>query len=149
MEELRIRPIENGTVIDHIRGGQALNVLKILGVDQETEETVSVAMNVMSSKLGKKDIVKVEGREIRSTEADIIALIAPDATVNVVREFDVQEKHEVKMPDEISRVIRCPNRNCITNTDEPVDTRFDVSDSGLRCMYCEDVIRGDIPEYLV
>lgn len=148
MEELRIRPIRNGTVIDHIRRGQALNVLRILGVDSGTRDVVSVAMNVQSEKLGRKDVVKVEGREIDSKEADMISLIAPDATVNVVRDYEVQEKYSVRMPDRIVGVIECPNSNCITNTREPVETEFDVLESELRCVYCEKVIRGEIADYL-
>lgn len=148
MEELRIRPIRNGTVIDHIARGQALNVLRILGVDSSTRDVVSVAMNVQSEKLGRKDVVKVEGREIDSREADLVSLIAPDATVNVVRDYEVQEKYSVGMPGVIRGVIRCPNGNCITNTREPVETEFDVLDGELRCVYCEKVIRGEIADYL-
>lgn len=148
MEELRIRPIRNGTVIDHIARGQALNVLRILGVDSGTRDVVSVAMNVQSGKLGRKDVVKVEGREIDSREADLVSLIAPDATVNVVRDYEVQDKYSVSMPGVIEGVIRCSNMNCITNTREPVETRFDVLDGELRCVYCEKVIRGDIAEHL-
>jgi len=148
MDELKIRPIEDGTVIDHIDQGQALNVLRILGVDSSTREVVSVAMNVPSDAIGAKDIVKVEGREIDSTEADIISLIAPDATVNVVRDYEVGEKYEVSMPDEIRGVLECPNSNCITNTREPVEACFDVGDTDLRCDYCDTVLEGDIPDHL-
>lgn len=148
MEDLRIKPIRNGTVIDHIREGQALNVLAILGVDGATTDVVSVAMNVPSDALGKKDVVKIEGREVGSREADIIALIAPTATVNVIRDHEVVEKHDVEMPDAIDAVIDCPNANCITNTDEPVETRFAVLDGELRCDYCEHVITGDITQHL-
>ncbi|MDY7082550.1 MAG: aspartate carbamoyltransferase regulatory subunit, partial [Halobacteria archaeon] len=69
-------------------------------------------------------------------------------TVNVIRDYDVQEKYSVSLPDEITGVLNCPNQNCITNTDEPVETKFDVIDTELRCEYCENVVRGDITEYL-
>lgn len=153
MEELKIRPIEDGTVIDHIPQGQALNVLRVLGVDSTTREVVSVAMNVPSDAMGRKDIVKVEDREIGSKEADIIALIAPEATVNVVRDFEVREKYEVSMPDEIHGVLSCPNPNCVTNTREPTETSFDVRDTGegteMRCGYCGTVVTEEIAERLV
>lgn len=153
MEELKIRPIENGTVIDHIPQGQALNVLRILGVDSSTRDVVSVAMNVPSGTMGRKDIVKVERREIGSKEADIIALIAPDVTVNVVRDFEVRDKYDVSMPDEIRGVISCPNPNCVTNTREPVETVFEVreTDEGteMRCGYCGTVVTEKIAERLV
>ncbi len=148
MEELKIRPIEDGTVIDHIPRGQSLNVLRVLGVDTSTRDVVSVAMNVPSDAMGRKDIVKVEDREIGSKEADIIALIAPDATVNVVRDFEVRDKYEVSMPDEIRGVLNCPNPNCITNTREPVETVFDVRDGEIRCDYCGTVLTDEVAEYL-
>lgn len=148
MEELKIRPIEDGTVIDHIPRGQSLNVLRVLGVDTSTRDVVSVAMNVPSDAMGRKDIVKVEDREIGSKEADIIALIAPDATVNVVRDFEVREKYEVSMPEEIRGVLDCPNPNCVTNTNEPVETVFDVRDGEIRCEYCGTVLSEEVAQYL-
>ena len=148
MEELKIKPIEDGTVIDHIPQGQSLNVLRVLGVDSSTRDVVSVAMNVPSDAMERKDIVKVEDREIGSKEADIIALIAPDATVNVIRGFEVRDKYEVSMPDEIRGVLDCPNPNCITNTREPVETIFDVRDGEIRCDYCGTVLSDDVADHL-
>ncbi|MDM7913205.1 MAG: aspartate carbamoyltransferase regulatory subunit, partial [Methanotrichaceae archaeon] len=107
--ELRVKPIKNGTVIDHIAGGQALNVLKILGISGTTDATVSVVMNVESKKLGKKDIVKVEDRELKEEEVNKIALIAPAATINIIRDYSVVEKRTVDLPDEIVGVVRCQN----------------------------------------
>lgn len=149
MEELKIKPIRNGTVIDHIPRGQALNVLRILGVGSETRDVVSVGMNIPSEKMGNKDIVKVEGREIESHEADILSLIAPEATVNVVRDYDVTEKYDVSMPDKIEGVLGCPNRSCITNTPEPVETEFSLDEGVPRCVYCDTVLSEGVPEYLV
>jgi aspartate carbamoyltransferase regulatory subunit len=149
MEELKIRPIRNGTVVDHIPRGQALNVLRVLGVDSSTRDVVSVAMNVPSEAMGRKDIVKVEDTEIDSTEADVIALIAPDATVNVVRDYEVREKYDVSMPDEIRGVLSCPNPSCITNTREPVETVFDVRDGEMSCDYCGTVLGDEIADHLV
>jgi len=105
--ELRVKSIINGTVIDHIAGGQALNVLKILGISGTTDATVSVVMNVESGKLGKKDIVKVEDRELLEEELNRIALIAPNASINIIRDYKVIEKRPVDLPDEIVGVVRC------------------------------------------
>ena len=96
--DLRISPIRHGTVIDHITAGQALNVLRILGITGTTAESVSVATNVASSHVGKKDIVKIENRELRKEEVDRIALIAPNATINIIREFQVTEKKGAETP---------------------------------------------------
>jgi len=84
MRELRVTPIKNGTVIDHIPAGMALKVLKILGIDEGVPSTVTVAMHVPSKAMGWKDIVKVEDRELSPREVDKIALIAPRASVNVI-----------------------------------------------------------------
>jgi aspartate carbamoyltransferase regulatory subunit len=150
--ELRVKPIKNGTVIDHIAGGQALNVLKILGISGTTDATVSVVMNVESSKLGKKDIVKVEDRELKEEEVNRIALIAPDATINIIRDFLVIEKHLVDLPDLIIDVIRCQNPSCISNTEEPIKSRMLVKTKNpvvLRCVYCEQPITERIADYLI
>ncbi|HMZ31834.1 MAG TPA: aspartate carbamoyltransferase regulatory subunit, partial [Methanoregulaceae archaeon] len=93
---LLISPIRDGTVIDHITGGEALNVLKIIGITGFTTESISVATNVKSSKMGRKDIVKIENRELRKEEVDRIALIAPHATISIIRNFEVYEKKGVE-----------------------------------------------------
>ena len=148
----RVKPINNGTVIDHIAGGQALNVLKILGISGTTGATVSVVMNVESKKLGKKDIVKVEDRELREEELNRIALIAPAASINIIRNCRVIEKRPVDLPDEIVGVVRCQNPNCISNTHEPIKSRMLVKVKNpvlLRCLYCEQPLANGIAEYLI
>ncbi|MFD1589031.1 aspartate carbamoyltransferase regulatory subunit [Halorientalis brevis] len=147
-EELRVSKITQGTVIDHITGGQALNVLAILGIDGSRGEEVSVGMNVPSDRLGRKDIVKVEGRELSQNEVDVLSLIAPAATINIVRDYDVIEKHRVERPEQVIGVLECPNRNCITTKDEPVDSHFDVLDEGVRCAYCDTIIRENIADHI-
>jgi len=146
--ELRVSKIRDGTVIDHVEGGQALNVLAILGIDGSGGHGVSVGMNVPSDRLGRKDIVKVEERELSQSEVDVLSLIAPEATINIVRDFEVVEKNRVTRPDSVTGVLSCPNRNCITNADEPVDTRFDVVADGVRCDYCSTILRADIAEHI-
>ena len=150
--ELRVKPINNGTVIDHISGGQALNVLKILDISGTTDATLSVVMNVDSRKLGKKDIVKVEDRELLEEEVNRIALIAPAASINIIRDYEVIEKRPVDLPDEIVGVVRCQNPNCISNTKEPIKSRMLVKGKNpvlLRCLYCEQPLTDRIAEYLI
>jgi aspartate carbamoyltransferase regulatory subunit len=146
--ELRVSKIRDGTVIDHVEGGQALNVLAILGIDGSEGFGVSVGMNVPSDRLGRKDIVKVEERELSQSEVDVLSLIAPEATINIVRDFDVVEKNRVTRPDTVTGVLSCPNRNCITNAGEPVETRFDVVADGVRCDYCSTILRADIADHI-
>src|SRR6056297_4107327 len=147
-EELRVSKITQGTVIDHITGGQALNVLAILGIDGTRGEEVSVGMNVPSDRLGRKDVVKVEGRELSDSEVEVLSLIAPDATVNIVRDYDVVAKRRVERPAEVSGVLTCPNSECITNAGEPAEPTFEVLDDGLRCEYCGEILRDDITAHL-
>ncbi|MFC7175550.1 aspartate carbamoyltransferase regulatory subunit [Halosegnis marinus] len=142
--ELRVSKIENGTVIDHIPGGQALNVLAILDIDGSGGEEVSVGMNVPSNRLGRKDVVKVEDRELSGAEVDVLSLIAPHATINIVRDYAVSEKLRVSRPERVVGVLSCPNANCISTAGEPVDSTFDVLDDGVRCGYCDTIVREDI-----
>ncbi len=146
--ELRVSKIRNGTVIDHVRGGQALNVLAILGIDGTQNEQVSIGMNVPSDRLARKDIVKVEDRELSQEEVDVISLIAPDATINIVRDYDVTSKHRVERPCQVEGVLTCPNTTCITTEDEPVTSRFEVLDDGVRCTYCGTIVRDGIADLI-
>jgi len=146
--QLRVSKIENGTVIDHITGGQALNVLALLGIDGSAGEAVSVVMNVPSDRLGRKDVLKVENRELSEDELDVLSLIAPEATINIIREYEVIEKKRVDRPDRVVGVLTCDNRECITNTNEPVDAKFEVLPEGVRCEYCGSIIREDLTDHL-
>lgn len=151
MRELRVTPIKNGTVIDHIPAGMALKVLRILGIGDNVGSTVTVAMHVPSRVMGWKDIVKVEDRELGARELDKIALIAPTASVNVIRNYNVAEKHHVALPDRVYGILKCGNPNCISNTKEPVDSEFLVrSKSPLRvfCKFCDRELE-DIPAHIV
>jgi aspartate carbamoyltransferase regulatory subunit len=127
-------------------------VLKILGISGTTDATLSVVMNVESGKLGKKDIVKVEDRELKEEEVNRIALIAPAATINIIRDYKVIDKRHVDLPDEIVNVVRCQNPNCISNTSEPVKSRMLVKAKNpvlLRCIYCEKPLTDRLAEYLI
>jgi len=146
--ELHVSKIERGTVVDHITAGQALNVLRLLDIDGRRGEVVSVAMNVPSERTGSKDVVKVQNRELSQDELDVLSLIAPDATVNIIRAFEVAEKHVVERPERVVGVLSCPNSACITNTDEPVKTRFTVLDDGVRCEFCGTIVREAITDLL-
>ncbi|NPE29647.1 aspartate carbamoyltransferase regulatory subunit [Methanococcoides sp. SA1] len=152
IREIRVHPIENGTVIDHINAGQALNVLKILNIPTSSSRVVSVLINAPSVH-GRKDVVKIEGRELNVEEVDKIALIAPNATINIIRNFEVSEKDIVHIHSQIEGVVRCINPNCISNSNEPVTSKFAVSSNGrrtiLRCSYCERIISDDIGEHLL
>jgi aspartate carbamoyltransferase regulatory subunit len=143
--ELRIKKIKEGTVIDHITAGHALSVLRILGMTGK-DSVVSVGMNVPSQKLSKKDIVKVENRELNAEEVDKIALIAPKATINIIRNYNVVEKQMAKLPKIIRGIIKCDNIMCISNSKEPIQSTFLMEREEplrLRCYYCNRIMDKD------
>ena len=145
IKEVKLPPIRNGTVIDHIACGQALNVMKILKVNESNiDSSVSIGMHVVSNKDEKwKDIIKIEDRELDSKTVDKIALIAPDATISIIRDYYVAEKYQVCLEDHVVGLARCSNPNCITNRGEPVAPEFTVMGRHppqLRCCYCDRLL---------
>jgi aspartate carbamoyltransferase regulatory subunit len=137
--EVRVSKIKDGTVIDHINGGYALDVAKILGITGHEHQVVTIAINVPSKRFRTKDIVKIEGRALSRQELNRIALLAPRATINIIRDYKVVDKQEVKLPKVIEDIVRCINPTCITNSNEPVSPKFMVEVEEplmLRCLYC-------------
>lgn len=141
MKEMKLQPIKNGTVIDHIEPGMALKVVRILGIPEpDTHSTVSIAMFVKSNKMGSKDLLKIEGRELKQREVNKISLIAPNASICIIEDFNVKTKNRVSLPKTIRGIARCSNPNCITNKGEPLESEFTVENGKeirLRCLYCE------------
>lgn len=145
--ELKIKAIENGTVIDHITANKSLHILKILNLPNEETQNVTIAMNVNSSEIGRKDILKIENRELDSSELNQIALIAPKATINIIRDFEPVKKDKIILPDEIKSLISCTNSKCITNNvNEPIVPKFNVITKNppqVRCHYCGRLIKSE------
>ncbi len=143
-EKIRIVKIHDGTVIDHIRAGKALEVLKILGITGEEGNIVTLAMNITSSKIGKKDIVKVEHRFLEDEEVARIALVAPEATINLIEDFKIIKKTRVELPEIISDIFQCPNQRCVTNKErEPIHSKYEVVSKTpvkLKCLYCWTIV---------
>jgi aspartate carbamoyltransferase regulatory subunit len=138
-KELRVSKIKDGTVIDHIRGGYALDVVKILGISGREKRVMTIAINVPSKRFGAKDIVKIEGKALNSQEVNRIALVAPHASINIIRNYTVVEKLEVKLPKSIEGIVKCANPCCISNADEPVGAKFYIKSDEpllLKCHYC-------------
>ncbi len=141
--ELNVSAIRHGTVIDHIDSKATFQVARILQVEDE-DSKVLVGLNLESKQLGSKGIIKVENRRLTPEEANKIALIAPEASVNIIENFKVVEKTKVELPASVERVVKCYNPRCVTNN-QPVDTSFDIVGSrppALRCRYCERVMKG-------
>ncbi len=153
-ESLLVRRIREGVVIDHIPAGRSLNVLKLLGITGREGFRVAIVMNVESRKLGKKDIVKIEGRFLSPDEYNKIALIAPTATINIIKDYKVVSKSKAVLPEIIVGILRCNNPTCITRKrGEPIEPRFKkLSEKPVRlqCMYCGSILgEEDIIKQLV
>jgi len=138
---LSVSAIENGTVIDHIPADNLFKVISILDLNSITENQVTFGTNFKSKLLGRKAIIKISDKFFEDIEIDKIALVAPHAKLNIIRDFGVVEKREVNVPEQIVGIAKCMNPQCITNH-EHVTTRFTVIDEGsvsLKCRYCEKV----------
>ena len=152
--QLLVSKIDNGIVIDHIPAGKAFLVMRLLKLDPKAR--VVIAQNVDSRSLGTKDLIKIEGTYLTSKEIDLIALVAPSATLNIIEDWRVKEKRRVHLPRVIEIIFKCPNPLCPTNDKyTPQRTKFDVEAQGevetirLRCGYCGSVLYyGSILDYI-
>ena len=136
--ELKIKTIKDGTVIDHLPVSTALKVFEMLGLELHTP-TITIGISVPSSKTGAKDILKIENRELSKEESDKIALISPNATINIIKDFEVIKKNKVEIPEKVVNLMKCSNPNCISNH-EPADSIFyliNKDNISLICHYCE------------
>lgn len=129
--------LSDGTVIDHLPAGGAARALSILGLPRAGP--VTVGMNVPSARFGRKDIIRVEGLELRTSETDRLALLGSNVTVSIVKGGKVSSKQRLEVPERLVGVLRCGNPTCITNH-ERMATVFDRASLDplvLRCAYCE------------
>ena len=145
-KQLSVEAIETGTVIEHIPAGLGLAILnqfKLLHYGS----AVTVGFNLPSKTQGNKDIIKIKEVLFDEKSANRLALFAPEATVNLIENFQVVRKLHLKMPDTISEVFRCPNSNCASHG-EPVKSRFYVrqhqGQTRLKCHYCEKTFPREV-----
>jgi aspartate carbamoyltransferase regulatory subunit len=139
-KQLSVSAIQNGTVIDHIPAKNLFKVIQILGLDR-FDNQITFGTNLESKKLGKKAIIKISGKYFADDDINRIALVAPDAKLNIIKDYEVIEKKVVEVPDIIIGIARCMNPKCITNF-ESVTTRFKVvskKNVALKCHYCEKI----------
>jgi aspartate carbamoyltransferase regulatory subunit len=142
--KLKVSAIKEGTVIDHIPAQYLFKVISILGLDK-IENQITFGTNLESEKLGSKAIIKVSDKFFENDEINKIALIAPHAKLNIIRDYEVVDKKVVVIPKEIVGIVKCFNPKCITNN-EKITTRFQVVDTSpiaLRCRYCEKHTVGE------
>ena len=141
--ELLVRRIKEGTVIDHIDEGRGLQVLNALRINGKDGSLITIALNVPSGKFKKKDIIKVENKFLKDDDTNKLAVIAPKATINMIKDYKLVEKRRVSLPNEIDRIFRCANPDCITNSMEHIESVMDVIDKEgrvLKCRYCSRIL---------
>lgn len=134
---MNIDSIKNGFVIDHIKAGKAMQVYEDL-ILSELDCPVAIIKNVVSGKMGKKDIIKIDA-DI-TLDLDVLGYIAPEATVNVVKNGEIVEKMHLALPETVTNVIKCKNPRCITTTEQDIEHIFKLTDKEnrvYRCIYCE------------
>jgi len=144
-KKLKVAALCNGTVIDHIPSDKLFKVVSILHIETSLNQ-ITLANNLESAKIGSKGLVKISDRILEVDETNKLALIAPNAKINIIRDYQVVEKRPLILPAEIREIVQCANPNCITNH-QPVTTRFHVlnndGDIMLKCHYCEREVKRD------
>ena len=136
-QELQVAALENGTVIDHIPSAKLFQVISLLHLEGE-RSAVTIGYNLKSKKMGSKSIIKIADKFFSDDEINQLSVVAPNVTLSVIRDYEVVEKKEVRMPEELIGIVRCDNHKCITNN-EPMQTRFHFlgkERATLQCHYC-------------
>ncbi len=142
--ERKVPAIKDGSVIDHIPSRDTFRIMRILN-PQEFIHLISVSLNLDSKKMGKKGVIKIDNRFLTKKEVNKIAILAPNATVSIIKDYKIEEKIKVKIPTELVGIINCSNPICVTNKEE-ITTNFKVMRKDpleVKCLYCEKVYGKD------
>ncbi len=137
-KEMQVAALKNGTVIDHSPSDKLFTVVSLLGLEHMTNN-ITIGNNLDSKLLGKKGIIKIANKFFSNDEINRIAVVAPNVRMNIIRDYEVVEKRQLQLPDELIGIVKCSNQKCITNN-EPMPTRFHVIDKDncvIKCHYCE------------
>ena len=140
---LNVGALHEGFVLDHIKEGKAMTIYHDLKLDK-LDCTVAIIKNAKSNKMGVKDIIKVEC-PIENLDLDILGFIDHNITVNIIKDEKIVEKRILKLPKQITNVIKCKNPRCITSIEQGLDQVFILADPEkevYRCKYCEEKYRG-------
>ncbi len=135
-EQLMVAAIENGTVIDHIPVNRLTEVIRLLHIDENCEDTIFIGKNLHSRVMGRKGILKIANRYFTESELNQLSVVAPNVTLCLIKDYKVVEKRPVILPEELYNIVRCNNPKCICNN-EPMPTRFAAYENTLKCHYCE------------
>lgn len=144
---IRVSKLRSGTVLDHLRAGTALRTMRVLSIPPD--RTVTVGINLRSDRHQRKDIIKIEDYELTEDQAAKVALLSPDATLSIIRDFEIVEKHDLHPPIAFRGLVECPNPACIVHA-ERVPGSFVVEGRDpvtVRCEYCERSITADLFDF--
>lgn len=145
-QKLKIDKIKKGTVIDHVNAGYALIILNLTGLD-ETSNLMTVGVNVPSNKYGTKDIIKIENVFLDEVQVQQIAILSSNATISLIKDFEVIKKKKVEIPEVIKNIIMCDTKTCISNSKkEPINTEFVVLEKKplkVQCAFCDRIYKLD------
>lgn len=149
---LSVSAIKNGTVIDHIPAGQAIKIIRLLNII-DNKYRATIGLNLTSKSMRLKDLIKIENRFLSTTEANEITVFAPEATINIIENFEVTKKVNTELPKTINNILICPNKNCISHS-EPVTSSFYIEEVHksvkLQCKYCETQFdRDQLREHVI
>ena len=140
-QQIKVSALKQGTVVDHLKRGTALRAVQVLNLNKEPG-TVTIGINLDSRTYGAKDLIKIENRELTKEEVNQIALLSPDATFSIIRDFKVVEKRFPELPEVIVGLVNCTNPQCVTNHYDDVTSKFIVLQNKpvkVRCHYCERI----------
>ena len=145
--KLMVEAIANGTVIDHIAPGQAMNILRLFNFLGKHNH-ITVGFNLRSGELGSKDIIKIADVTFSPSETEQLAILAPNATMNNIKDYKVIDKYNLRLPLESVGAFSCPNSNCVTHMEKAATPRFKIFKQGdqvmMRCHYCERVFTREV-----
>ena len=140
---LNVGSITEGFVLDHIEAGKSMEIYKYLHLDK-LDCCVAIIKNARSNKMGRKDIIKIEG-PMENIDLDILGYIDHNITVNIIKDEQIVEKKDLRLPKQVVNVIKCKNPRCITSIEQGLDQVFVLADEEnevYRCKYCEEKYRG-------
>lgn len=137
-EELKVSALQNGTVIDHIPSNKLMDVISLLHLEG-IKTPVTIGYNLKSRKMGEKSLIKIADKFFSDEEINQLSVVAPNVSLCIIRDYEVVEKKQINMPDELNNIVKCANPKCITNN-EAMNTLFHVinkKDGIIKCHYCE------------
>ena len=140
---LNISGLNQGVVIDHIQAGGAMKIYEYLNMEK-LDCQVAIIKNAKSSKMGRKDIIKIEGPI--QIDLNVLGILDHNITINIIENDKIVRKHTLELPDEVTNIIRCKNPRCITSIEQELPHKFKLTDRKnriYRCIYCESKFKGN------